>query len=58
MAAGGDRMYIDTSGRPQYAPTRAFYERNGFRCDATLRDFYATGDDRIIYVKMVSGPRS
>jgi GNAT superfamily N-acetyltransferase len=58
IAAGGERIYIDTSGREQYAPTRAFYERNGFRCDAILREFYAPGDDRVIYVKMVSEPRS
>lgn len=48
---GGQRIYIDTSGREQYQPTRAFYERNGFRCEARLRDFYAPGDDRVIYVK-------
>lgn len=53
-AAGGERVYIDTSGRPQYAPTRAFYERNGFRCEARLADFYAPGDDRLIYVKVLS----
>jgi ribosomal protein S18 acetylase RimI-like enzyme len=50
-AAGGDRIYIDTSGRDQYASTRAFYECSGFRCEARLRDFYGPGDDRAIYVK-------
>jgi GNAT superfamily N-acetyltransferase len=52
-AAGGKRIYVDTSGRLQYAPTRAFYERNGFRCEARLVDFYAPGDDRVIYVKVL-----
>jgi ribosomal protein S18 acetylase RimI-like enzyme len=52
-AAGGRRIYIDTSGREQYAATRAFYERNGYRCEARLVDFYAPGDDRVIYVKTV-----
>ena len=51
--AGGQRIYIDTSGQPKYAPTRAFYERTGFRCDARLADFYAPGDDRIIFVKVL-----
>jgi ribosomal protein S18 acetylase RimI-like enzyme len=51
--AGGSRIYIDTSSQLKYATTRAFYERNGFRCDARLRDFYAPGDDRVIYVKEV-----
>lgn len=50
-AKGGERIYIDTSGRDQYQPTRTFYERNGFRCEARLTDFYAPGDDRVIYVK-------
>jgi GNAT superfamily N-acetyltransferase len=58
IAAGGERIYIDTSGRQQYAPTRAFYERNGFRCEAILREFYAPSDDRVIYVKIVSELRS
>jgi len=52
-AAGGRRVYIDTSGQPKYAPTRAFYERSGFRCAARLVDFYAPGDDRLIYEKVV-----
>jgi GNAT superfamily N-acetyltransferase len=52
-AAGGGRIYIDTSGKEQYAPTRAFYERNGFHCDARLKDFYAPCDDRVIYVKEI-----
>ena len=50
---GGQRIYIDTSGKTQYAPTRHFYERSGFRCEARLADFYASGDDRMIYVKAV-----
>jgi GNAT superfamily N-acetyltransferase len=51
--AGGKRIYIDTSGRPQYKPTRAFYERSGFRCDACLPDFYGPGDNRAIYVRIL-----
>ncbi|HJQ82206.1 MAG TPA: GNAT family N-acetyltransferase [Lacipirellulaceae bacterium] len=50
-AQSGERIYIDTSGRNQYAPTRAFYERSGFYAEARLKDFYAPGDDRVIYVK-------
>ena len=51
--AGGERIYIDTSGREQYASTRAFYERNGYSCEARLKDFYALGDDRLIYSKLL-----
>jgi GNAT superfamily N-acetyltransferase len=54
-AIGGRRIYVDTSGKPQYEPTRAFYERCGFRREARLVDFYACGDDRVIYVKVIGG---
>jgi ribosomal protein S18 acetylase RimI-like enzyme len=53
-AAGGSRIYIDTSGKAQYESTRAFYERSGFHREAVLEDFYAPGDDRVIYVKTIS----
>jgi GNAT superfamily N-acetyltransferase len=57
-SVGGQRIYIDTSGQPKYASTRGFYERQGFRCEARLVDFYAPGDDRIIYTKVIGPPRS
>ncbi len=50
-AAGGTRIFIDTSGRAQYLPTRGFYERCGYAIEATLRDFYAPGDDKVIFGK-------
>lgn len=50
-AAGGQRVYAETSNRAQYAPTRRFYERCGYRLEAVLKDFYAPGDDKAIYVK-------
>lgn len=48
-AAGARRIYIETSGREQYAPTRTFYEHCGYRLEATLNDFYAPGDPKLIY---------
>jgi GNAT superfamily N-acetyltransferase len=45
---GGTRIYVDTSGREQYASTRAFYESAGYRPEAVLRDFFAPGDDKVI----------
>jgi GNAT superfamily N-acetyltransferase len=47
--SGATLMYAETSGRRQYEPTRAFYERNGYRLAALLKDFYAPGDDKVIY---------
>lgn len=48
---GGKRVYIETSNRHHYAPTRGFYLRCGYRQAALLNDFYADGDDKVIYVK-------
>ncbi|HUS83956.1 MAG TPA: GNAT family N-acetyltransferase [Anaerolineales bacterium] len=47
--AAGRLMVLDTSGHPDYAPTRAFYVRCGFHPAATIPDFYAPGDDLVIY---------
>jgi hypothetical protein len=42
---------VDTSQRVQYASTRAFYERCGYRLETVLKDFYAAGDGKAIYCK-------
>jgi ribosomal protein S18 acetylase RimI-like enzyme len=49
--AGGRQVYIETSNRHQYAATRGFYLRCGYRQEALLANFYAPGDDKVIYVK-------
>ena len=54
-ALGCRRIYVDTSGRADYAPARAFYERNGYRREAVLADFYAPGDAKVIYLKQLDG---
>lgn len=53
LDAGGRHIYIETSNRAQYAPTREFYKRCGYRQEALLKDFYSPGDDKAIYVKKV-----
>ncbi len=51
LQQGARRMFVDTSGREQYTPTRKFYERMGYRIEARLVDFYAPGDDKVIYAR-------
>jgi len=51
---GGGTVYIETSSRPDYARTRRFYRKAGYRRAARLEDFYAAGDDKIIYRKAVA----
>jgi ribosomal protein S18 acetylase RimI-like enzyme len=50
-AAGGTRIYIETSHRADYQATRGFYERCGYKLEAILEDFYAPGDSKAIYVR-------
>jgi D-alanine-D-alanine ligase len=52
---GGRRIYIETSSREKYGPTHAFYDRCGYRNDAVLKDFYAPGDHKMIFMKEVFG---
>jgi len=51
LESGATQMFLDTSGRAQYIPTRSFYEHSGYQVTATLKDFYAPGDDKVIYSK-------
>jgi ribosomal protein S18 acetylase RimI-like enzyme len=52
-AAGGHRIYVETSSRDQYLPTRTFYEHCRYRREATLEDFYGPSDAKVVYVKVV-----
>ncbi len=47
----GRLIIIETSSQDKYSPTRSFYERNGYILEARIKDFYRSGDDRLIYVK-------
>lgn len=40
-------VLVETSGRADYAPTRSFYERHGFRQVAVEADHYGLGDDLV-----------
>jgi ribosomal protein S18 acetylase RimI-like enzyme len=44
-------LVIETSSRPEYDPTRAFYLKRGYREVARVPDFYEAGDHRVIYAK-------
>ena len=50
-AAGGTRMYVDTSESSKYRATQAFYRQCGYACESILADFYAPGDGKVIFVK-------
>ena len=48
---GGRLLILETSGLPEYAPTRAFYLATGYLLEATLKDFYSDGDDLVVFTK-------
>lgn len=48
---GGASIYIETSSRKQYSPTRRFYLKSGYCQEAELKDFYACGDNKVIFAK-------
>lgn len=50
---GGKRIYVETSSREQYRPTRSFYRRCGYLKVATLENFYSSGDHKAIYVRVL-----
>ena len=52
-AMGGTRVYIETASRAQYVPTREFYFACGYQQAALFEDFYAPGDGKVVYLKVL-----
>ncbi len=44
-------LLVETSGVPDFALTRAFYDKAGYTAEARVRDYYAVGDDMVLYRK-------
>jgi ribosomal protein S18 acetylase RimI-like enzyme len=55
-SAGGRVFLIETSSLPSYDPTRKFYIKHDYEQAATIRDFYADGDDQVIFRKRLAPP--
>lgn len=51
LKLGGTRVYAETSSRTQYHSTRFFYEHCKYVLEATLADFYAPGDHKLVYCR-------
>jgi ribosomal protein S18 acetylase RimI-like enzyme len=49
--AGGRVLFIETSSLPGYAQTRRFYEKQHYEVTGVLRDYYADGDDMVVFRK-------
>lgn len=51
---GGQGVYVETSSKTQYESTRLFYERCGYAVASVLDDFYAPGDNKVTYMKVLN----
>ncbi len=52
--SGGGLVWVETGGKALYAPTRSFYERCDYQKEAELRDFYAPGDAKVVYLREIA----
>lgn len=48
---GGRVLLVETSSLADYEGTRAFYDGLGFEREARIRDFYAEGEDKVVFRK-------
>lgn len=49
--SGGKNLWIETSSRPIYESTRAFYIKTDFEIVAELPDYYGKNDSKLVYLK-------
>ncbi|MDW3195493.1 MAG: GNAT family N-acetyltransferase [Cytophagales bacterium] len=44
-------LIVETSGTDEFELTRKFYLKLGYNLEATIRDFWTEGDDKVIFWK-------
>ena len=47
-------LLIETSSVDSFAPTRAFYRKQGYVEEARVREYYGAGDDKVVFWKMLN----
>jgi ribosomal protein S18 acetylase RimI-like enzyme len=47
----GRLTLIETSSKPEYETTRLFYQAQGYKIACRIADFYAPGDDKLVFQK-------
>jgi len=48
----GERiLLVETSGLPAFESSRNFYRMNNYHQEAVIREFYAQGDDKVVFWK-------
>lgn len=52
----GERLLlVETAGVDEFDYVRRFYASNGFEAEATIRDFYEPGVDKVVFRKLLHG---
>ncbi len=46
-------LIVETSGLPDFENAQAFYSKCGFAQEARIKNFFAAGDDKIVYTKLL-----
>jgi ribosomal protein S18 acetylase RimI-like enzyme len=54
-STGARLLLVETSGMPDFSGQREFYRRLGFEQEARIRNFYAAGDDKIVFTMSLHG---
>jgi len=49
----GRLSVVETSGSDKYKATQKFYIKNGYHQAASVADFYAPGDSKLIFTKVI-----
>jgi ribosomal protein S18 acetylase RimI-like enzyme len=47
----GRMTLIETSSKPEYEATRRFHRAQGYELACRIADFYAPGDDKLVFQK-------
>lgn len=50
----GKIAVIETSSRPEYESTGRFYRTQGYEVACRIADFYASGDDKVMFIKRLT----
>ncbi|MGD1918590.1 MAG: GNAT family N-acetyltransferase [Pleurocapsa sp.] len=55
LAEKGERLLlVETSGLEGFAATRSFYKKCGYEEEGRIREFYAAGEDKIVFRKSLT----
>lgn len=55
LQTGGQRvLLVEKSGLPDFTLTRKFYAKCGYEEEARIRDYYAAGDDMVLFRKALN----